>query len=234
MALDPYIEAHRTDVGRETYWLVEIRFPVVQRLTDAPDAIVYGGHSFSPAALTVEGVTSDVSGASSGSGGLSIGSGDDYWPTLLAALAEDERHPEVILFEAWFDPAAATWTPAAVRTVTALRLESARWTPLEAKITLGPGVDAGLGRIPLREYGSGTCTVRRFKDGVCGHTGLAATCGNGVAPERTYEACVALGNQARFGGQRQLPPEDLTISWEWNVANLGYKTATLTLRRRDV
>ncbi len=232
MALDPYVEAHRSDVVTETAWLVEIRFPTVHRLCDWKDPIVYGGNTFERAVLTVEGISSDASGVAAGSSSLRIGCGDDYWPTLLAALAEDERHPEVVLYEAWFDPAVVSSAPAAVRAVRIYRLETASWTPLEATITLGPGSDVKTGRLPSREYGSGLCTYCRFKGQQCGYPGAATTCGGGTAPERTYEACVALSNQARFGGQRAMPGEEVEITWEWNVANQFYDTATIRLTRR--
>lgn len=232
MSLPAYFETHRTDIVRETYWLVEIRFPVVQRLTNAPEPIVYSTNTFNPFPLKVEGITTDNGGPSSGSGGLTIGAADNYWSTLLAALAEDERHPEIVFYEAAIDPAAATWVAAAVRTVAARRLISATWNPTEAKLTLGPSADAKVSRIPFREYGSGTCTVRRFKGAQCGYAGAATVCGNGVAPERTYEACTALSNQARFCGFRQIPKEEGEITWEWNAGS-EYRTATITLRRRD-
>lgn len=233
MALDPYIETHRTDVVTATAWLVEIRFPVVHRLTTWKDPVPYGANTFTPAPIDVGGVTSDATGVSAGSGEMTIGAGDDYWPTLLSALAEDERHPEVALYEAWFDPDTLYPVPVAVQPFRTFRLESARWTPLEAALTLGPAVDAKTGRTPFREHGSGLCTYRRFGGPQCGYAGAATACGNGAAPERTYEACVALSNQARFGGQREMPPEEVEITWEWNVANIRYDTATLTLRRRD-
>lgn len=226
MPLDVYIEAHRTDAVRATFWLVEIRFPVVQRLTDCDQPIVYGGNTFAPAPLAVEGVSTDAAGPASASGGLSIGSGDDYWPTLLAALAEGERHPEVAIYEAWLDVATLSPTPAAVRLVRTFRVEGAEWSPLEARLTLGPSADATLGRLPFRDYGGGTCTYRSFKGSQCAYSGAAIAC------DRTYATCTTLGNQARFGGFTNLPPEELEVLWMWQTPDGQLYEQILTLRRR--
>jgi hypothetical protein len=99
MALDAYIEAHRADAVRAVFYLVEIRLPVVQRLTTCDQAIVYDGETFTPAPLEVDGLATDSSSEAAVSGSLSIGAGDGYWPTLLAALTEGSRHPEVAVYE---------------------------------------------------------------------------------------------------------------------------------------
>lgn len=227
MPLDPYIEAHRTDKVRATFWLVEIRFPVVQRLTDCDQAIVYDGNTFTPAPLTIEAVSTDASGTAARSGGLTIGAANDYWPTLLAALTEGERHPEIVFYEAWLDPVTLYPTPEAVRVVTTMRLEGAEVIPLEARLTLGPSSDATLGRLPFRDYGSGLCTYRAFKGAQCGYAGKTSTC------DRTYQTCTTLGNQARFGGFLALPGEEVEVLWMWQTPDGQLYEQTLTLRRRS-
>ncbi|MFA6031124.1 MAG: hypothetical protein WC969_14810 [Elusimicrobiota bacterium] len=196
-------------------------------MTDHVQPIVYGGDTFAPAPLKVDGVSADSSDVASSSGGLSIGAGDDYWPTLLAALAEDERHPEVVLYEAWFAVPPVSATPAAVRTVATFLLESAEVTTQEARLTLAPLSDGTLGRLPFREYGGALCTYRVAGGPQCGAAAAAAGCA------RTWTACGVFANQARFGGCRELPGEEVSITWRWwQGANLIEKT--LTLRRRAV
>jgi len=226
MSLDPVIEAGRTATVYAPFWLIELRFPVVQRLTDFDQPIVYGGQTFAPAPLTVDGVASDASGVATGSGGLTIGSGDDYWPTLLAALSADEMHPEVALYEAWLEVATMSPTPAAVRHFRTFRLEAWEVVPLEARLTLGPAADATLGRLPFREYGGGLCTFRLFKGPQCAYAGAATSC------DRTYATCTALGNAARFGGFLALPGEEVTLTWVWQSSSGQLFEETLTLTRR--
>jgi hypothetical protein len=219
MTLDAYVEAHRTDPVRATFWLVELRFPVAQRLTDCDQPIVYSGNTFTPAPLTVDGVSADAAG------GLSIGAGDDYWPALLAALTADERHPEVALYEAWLNVTTMSPTPATVRLVGTYLLESAEWTPSAARLTLSAVADPSLGRLPFREYGGGICTYRAFKGSQCGYAGATTSC------DRTYETCVSLSNETRFGGFRELPGEEVSITWRW-LNGETLREETLTLRRR--
>lgn len=226
MPLDAYIEAHRTDPVRATFWLVEVRFPVVQRLTDCDQPIVYDGHTFAPAPLTVEGVSDDAAGTAAGSGGVTIGAGDDYWPTLLAALAEGERHPEVAVYEAWLNTSTKSPTPAAVRLVRTFRIEGAEWTPLEARLTLGPSADATTGRLPFRDYGGAVCTYREAGGPQCGAPAAAAGCA------RTPAACTAFANLPRFGGLLNLPAEEAEVRWMWQTPDGQLYEQTLTLRRR--
>ena len=226
MALDPYFEAHRTDPVEATQWLVEILFPVPQRLTNCVQPIVYGGNTYAASPLKVEGVSTDSSDVQTSSAGLSIGAGDDYWPTLIAALAEDEQHPEVVLYQAAFAIPPVSATPAAVRTVGRFLLESAEVTTREVRLTLSPVADPTLGRLPLRDYGGGTCTYRVPGGPQCGAAAAAAGC------PRTWTACGGFANQARFGGFRELPPEEVEITWRW-VNGETLMEETLTLRRRE-
>lgn len=225
MPLDAWIDAHRADPFRATFWLVEIAFAVPQRLTDCDQPIVFDGDTYGPMPLRVDGVASDSSGISSGAS-VAIGAADDYWPTLLAALAEDERHPEVTIHEAWLDVTTMSPTPAAVRTVGRFRVEAAEITPTEARLTLGPAADPTLGRIPFREYGSGLCTYRVFKGAQCGYAGAATSC------DRTYATCTGLSNQARFGGFRSLPGEEVTLTWLWQSGDQVFEE-TIVLTRRE-
>lgn len=226
MTLPAYIETHRVDPVRATFWLVEFDFTVPQRLTDCADDIVYGGNTYSTAALTVESVATDSSGVAATSASLSIGAGDDYWPALLAGLTEAERHPAVTIYEAWLDPTTLSPTPASVRTIGVFTLEAAKWTPREARITLAPSSDAAIARLPFREYGGGVCTYRKFKGAQCAYAGATTTC------DRTYETCTSLGNQTRFGGLRAIAGETVTISWRWWQGDT-LMTETVTLTRRS-
>ena len=227
MAPDAYIEAHRKDRLTETHWLVEVRWPVVQRITDCPLPISFGGNVFAPEALDVDGVTSDASGIAAGSGSLRIGSGDDRWQTILAALNEGEQHPEVALYEAWLDPSALSLTPQTVRLVRTFTLEAWEADDEEVRLKLAPLADPALGRLPFREYGGGICTYRLFQGPQCAYAGPATSC------DRTYPTCTALGNAARFGGFLSLPGEEVTLTWRWQTQNGDLFEETLTLTRRN-
>ncbi len=226
MPLDAYVEAHRADPLRATFWLVEIAFAVPQRLTDCDQPIIHDGDTYAPAPLLVSGVSSDSSGVGSGSS-LSIGAADDYWPTLVAALAADERNPEVTLYEAWLDVTTMSPTPATVRTVGLYRVEASQITPTEVRLTLGPAADPALGRLPFREYGSGLCTYRLFKSLQCGYSGLATSC------DRTYATCSSLANAARFGGFLALPGEEVTLTWLWQSGDQIFEQSIELTRREE-
>lgn len=226
MALDAYIEAHRGDSVTARFNLVEIHLPVVQRLTDCTYPITHGGHVFSPAAVDVAGIESDSAGIRTGGGGITIAAGDDYWPALLAALTEEERHPIVVVYEAWLDPALSSLAPQAVRTKALLKLESYEVTSEEATLTLVPVAQAALGRLPSRDYGGGLCTYRTPGGPQCGAVAAAAGCA------RTPAACAAFSNTARFGGFATLPPEEVTLIWKWQGGEQLFEE-TLTLTRRD-
>ena len=226
MALDPYLEAHRTDPVRSTFWLVEVRLPVVYRLTNCVQPIPYAGNTFAPAPLKVEGIAADSADVASSSGAISIGAGDDYWPTLVAALAEDEQHPVIAVYEVWLAIPPVSPTPAAVRPFGPFLLESAKVTSAEVRFTLAPLSDPNLSRLPCRDYGGGLCTYRVPGGPQCGAAAAAAGCA------RTWTACGGFSNQARFGGFRELPGEEVEITWRW-VNGETLMEQTMTLRRRN-
>lgn len=226
MPLDAYVEAHRTDATRATAWLVALAFPVVQRLTTWPEPITHGGNVYSPSALTVDGVAFDGIDSAAVKASLRIGAGDDYWPTLVAALAEDEQHPEVTVYEAWFNPATLPSVPETIRTVGLFRLESSEVTDTEVRLTLTAAADPNLARVPYRAYGTGLCTYRVPGGTQCGAVAAAAGCA------RTPAACAAFSNSARFGGQLSLPDETITITWLWQSGDQLHEE-TLTLTRRE-
>ena len=158
---------------------------------------------------------------------LRIGAGDDYWQALVAALAEDELHPEVTVYEAWLDP--VTLDPSAPKTVKThglFRLESAEVTDVEVRLTLTVAAAASLARTPFRDYGAGLCTYREPGGPQCGAAAAAAGCA------RTPAACAAFGNTARFGGFANLPPEEVSLTWKWQSGEQLFEE-TLVLTRRE-
>jgi hypothetical protein len=226
MPLDAYVDAHRVDPATATAWLVAIGFPVVQRLTTWPEPLSHEGHSYTPSALTVDGVAFDGIDTAAVKGSLRIGAGDDYWPTLIAALAEDEQHPEVTVYEAWFNPVTLSPTPETIRTIGLFRLEASEVTDVEVRLTLTAAADPNLARVPSREYGTGLCTYRVPGGEQCGAAAAAAGCA------RTPAACAGFSNSARFGGFLSLPGETATLTWVWQSGDQLYEE-TLTLTRRE-
>lgn len=227
MPLDAYVDAHRADPTRATAWLVAIAFPVVQRLTTWPEPVPYDGNTYSPSALTVDGVAFDGIDPASVKGSLRIGAGDDYWPTLIAALAEDEQHPEVTVYEAWFNPSTLSPTPATVRTIGLFRLEAAEVTDVEVRLTLTAAADPNLSRLPFRPYGTGLCTYRIPGGDQCGAAAAAGGCA------RTPTACAAFANTARFGGFLSLPGEEASLTWLWQSGDLIYEETIVFTRREE-
>lgn len=225
MTIPAYVTSHLADPVRATFWLVEIAFAVPQRLTDCDQPIVFGGNSYTPAPLTIEGVRNDPSDTASVSGAIVLGAANDYWPTLLSALAADERHPAVTITQAWLDPTTLSPTPSATWGRLAGRIESAEWSPTEARLTVGLVADPAISRLPFREYGE-KCSYRKFKGAQCGYAGPETTC------DRTFQRCTALANQARFGGFRYPPEAAVEIVWNWqnSAGDLFFETLTLTRR----
>lgn len=228
MALPSWISTHKGDTVRSTWMLVKLGLATPLYLTDCDQPIVYDGHTFTPALLSVDGVQADLSMASGSAGRLTLSSGGGHWQPLLEEIAGGNRNFEVSIWEAWLDPTTlpSPVPPAnAVRSVAVSRIEAAEWDVSLFVATLAPSADPSLGRLPFREYGP-SCTYRRFKGAQCGYSGAATSCA------RTIEDCTAKSNQTRFGGFELLNDADEAVGvWNWTVGEVYY-TGTVTFRLR--
>lgn len=227
MAPPAYVLAHKGDFNRTTFWAVELTFPVVQRLTEAPYPLAVDGETYIPAVLTVEGIQASDMDPSVVAATVTIGSGESgIWQVLLASLTGTQRHPLVTIREAWVDPTGASAVVQEDRVLLVGRLESAEWDSLEARLTIGPSSDATTVSLPSRDFGSGDCTYREYKGPQCAYAGSEPTC------DRLPATCLARGNQANFGGLLYPAPESVTMTWEWSdsAGNLHEESLTLTQR----
>lgn len=64
---------------------------------------------------------------------------------------------------------------------------------------------------------SSSCSWRAFKGVECAYSGSATSC------NRSYARCVALGNEANFGGERWLPNIELVNVWWGTTPDIGKK-----------
>jgi len=223
--LGTWIAAHKGDAVRATFWLVKLGLTSPVYLTDCDQPIVYDGHAFEPDALAVTGVQ-DGAAAGSAGGRLTLGTGGPYWQALLADLAGGLRAFEVTFWEAWLDVATfPSPVPAEVRAVAVMRVEAAEWDRSAIVLTLGPAANPVLSRLPFREYQT-ICTYRTFKGAQCGYTGAETTC------DRTYAACTARSNTARFGGFLTFPSETVTVTSQWSQGGVSMSDS-VTLNRRE-
>lgn len=223
--LGTWISAHKGDTVRGTFWLVKLGLSTPVYLTGCDQPVVYDGHAFEPDPLTVEGIQGDGAAVSGSGGRLTLIPGGTYWQALLADIAGGNRTFEVTLWEAWLDPANfPSPVPAEVRLVALTRVEAAEWGRGEIAFTLGPASDPALGRIPFREYQT-ICSYRAFKGAQCGYSGVETTC------DRTFDACTARSNTARFGGFTSFLPDGYTITSQFESGGVTYyDSVVVTLR----
>jgi phage-related protein len=234
ITLPAWISTHRGDGVRSTFWLVKVGLSTPIYVTDCDQPIVYDGHTFASAPLSVDGLQADEAGTTGNGGRLAIASGGSEWRAILAAIAGGSRAFEVTVWEAWLDP---TTLPSAVPPANAVRLaavtkaEAAEGDAEWLTLTLGPSASPSLGRLPFREY-SDSCTYRRFKGPQCGYTGSDTTC------ERTWAACTAKSNTGRFGGFYYSggvvglnAADEYVAVWDWVTDDIPY-TGTVTFRLR--
>lgn len=222
VTLPTWIEAHRTDHARATFWLVDFGLETPVYLTDCEQPIYYGGHEYVPTPLRVDGIQADAASASANGGQLTLASGGPHWELMLAAIAGGKRDFDVTLSEAWLDveslPSAVP-PENAVRIVATTKTEAAKWNRTSIAFTLGPSADPAVSRLPFRDYSYDLCTYRKFKGAQCGYSGSATTC------DRKFTTCQTLGNEARYGGGFTIYAAGKTFTWQWDDNWGSYSTS---------
>lgn len=98
----------------------------------------------------------------------------------------------IAIWEAWLDPAGNTTVSQQEVALLAGLVNAPKITAETVELTTSPPGALEQIPIPRRTY-STNCTFV-FKSSACGYAGGGASC------DRTYSACTAFSNQARFGG----------------------------------
>lgn len=138
-----------------------------------------------------------VSGISSRQGDLSreatveMQNGDGVVSAIVLA-AGGAAGTALEIWEAWLDPAGETMVSQQEQLLLSGLVNSSTITPAAVTLTTSPPAALEEIPIPRRTY-STNCTFV-FKSSSCGYVGAGTAC------DRTYSACTAFSNQARFGG----------------------------------
>jgi phage-related protein len=177
-----------------TIYLYEVYYDDAQdpkRFADWDDDVLFGGNTYEKAVIKAseqscesDGQISDVT--------LTVGNADRAIQYYIENYDLIGKKVKIIqIFSGVSDYIATTF-----------RIKSAKAKKDYVSFTLSIGFDVLRLEIPARTVRSRMCW-HRFKgtDGSCGYSGSDTTC------DRSFEACKAKGNVARFGGFPAIPNE---------------------------
>lgn len=217
-------EDDHLDQPEVSYWYgVRLAFSTVLLLTDAPFDVVlpaaYGGTTFGAETFSSSTEVNPQELAESDQGqqesSISVGNADGV---IGAAVLAASRAPEVDVFRFWFDEIqGAPGTTLVLREVRWLVhgvMDRPGWDPDKLSFSLRPVVQGRASQLPAVEMAP-RCSVRSFKDAVCGYTGGETQC------DRTKARCVELANLENFQAFLDIPPPGFVISVANGIVTIG-------------
>lgn len=138
---------------------------------------------------------------------VTIGNADGVIGAAVLALGGTNRHPAVEVLRFWYDSMdPLTNALQEVKWISHGRFVVQPWTPELVTFKVVPDGQVKAMQLPGPPLGP-RCTVRAFKDAVCGYAGAGTTC------DRSISQCTTYANQDRFQGDLYIPPPGTTISY---------------------
>lgn len=172
-------------LGGTTYQWCAWDIPVVTSgSTGAPAA------RWTPFGFSVSGI-STRQGDMAAKASIQLQNADGIMAAAILAAGGAAGTP-LAIWEAWLDPAGDTTTSQQEAALLAGVVDRPSITAESITLTTAPPAALEQIPIPRRTY-STNCTFV-FKSSACGYAGAGTTC------DRTFSACTAFSNQARFGG----------------------------------
>lgn len=145
-----WLDTHFDDSTQRRHLLFEIDTAVVQRWTDCPIPIGYGGYTWTPKPTSVSGITTrqlDGSGAS-----MVVGNASNFLSALF--FTDGIQGKTVKVWVACFDIASASQIPQQAILVFEGKVDSCSIVnsgdSVEATLTLGPAADQSTKLLPTR------------------------------------------------------------------------------------
>lgn len=198
-----YRTLHYTDKTIRFHWGIEIFMSTVQRFTDAPFDVSYGGNTFTrDYYLNITSLGQSNNSISNTS--VEISNGDAGIGVLAQAISGKYRNPDVTVYEWWFDASDLTSTTIQ-ETITLVdgRLEAPSWDRSTIKFSIMPFNSSLAGKAPWRAYRHSCPLTVDYRGEQCGagYNASYPTCGGSFAD------CTLRANTARFGGMRHVPKD---------------------------
>ncbi len=185
------------ELAKEVYrelWLLDIETAVPLRFTDLDIPIYYGGNRYTPRGMKFPNIKY-AAAMSVDKAEIEIGDADGV--IIASFLLENVRNKTVVISHGALN---AGYQIIATQEIFRGYLDE--WDKLESQMNVTVTNEFIMWQKKTLRTASATCPWI-FKGGAanpeCGYTGSETWC------DRSYERCVALGNQLNFGGDRFIP-----------------------------
>lgn len=180
-------------VGGSTYRWAAWDVPVVTSGSTGAAAA-----RWTPFGFAVSGISSRQ-GELAGEATIEIQNADGVVSAIILA-AGGCAGTAIAAWEAWLDPAGETMVSQQEQLILSGLVNAPTITPESVEVTTSPPAALEQIPIPRRLYSTNGTAV--FKSSLCGYVGAGTSC------DRTYSACTAFSNQARFCGFYRLDPRN--------------------------